>query len=197
MKEILFVRHAETDMAGTFCDHSDPELNARGLIQLNELISRLRAEKVDAVYTSDLRRAYATGRAIAKAFGIDCHARSALREIGFGQWEGLTWKEIERRDETYARRWLAEYPNLPTQAGENFRDFEQRVLEEVDSLSKKIEAEHQCIVVVTHAGVLRTVLRVLDGCSEKETWERTKPYCSLVRHPIAVSPSVQTSGVGA
>jgi alpha-ribazole phosphatase len=195
MKEILFVRHAETDMAGTFCGHSDPELNASGMNQVNELINRLCTERVDMVYSSDLRRAYTTGRAIAKAFSVDCHLRSALREIDFGQWEGLTWKEIEQRDETYARRWLAEYPSLAAPGGENFLDFEQRVLEEVDTLSKKMDAKHHCAIVVTHAGVLRTVLRVLHGCSEDGAWERTRSYCSIVRHHVVTSPSVQVAGV--
>ena len=75
------------------------------------------------------------------AFGVDCHVRPALREINFGQWEGLTWEEIEGRDEAYARRWIAEYPRLPAPDGEDFRDFERRVLDEVRFLS--IEAETQ------------------------------------------------------
>ncbi len=88
MSELLFIRHAETDMAGTFCGHSDPELNAHGRVQLAELIDRLRMDQIGVVYTSDLRRAYTTGTAIAAAFGVDCHVRRALREINFGQWEG-------------------------------------------------------------------------------------------------------------
>jgi len=108
MSEVLLIRHAETDMAGTFCGHSDPELNARGCAQLAELIDRLRAENFGVMYASDLRRASATGTAIATTFGVDCRIRSALREVDFGQWEGITWEEIERRDEAYARRWIAE-----------------------------------------------------------------------------------------
>lgn len=179
MSEILFIRHAETEMAGTFCGHSDAELNARGRVQLAELISRLCAEEVGVVYVSDLRRAHETGMAIARAFGVDCRVRPALREINFGQWEGLTWNEIEGRDEAYARRWTAEYPHLSAPEGENFRDFERRVLEEVRILST--EAKDRGIVVVTHAGVIRTVLRALHGCSEEDAWERTRSYCSIVR----------------
>ena len=67
--------------------------------------------------------------------------RPALREIGFGQWEGLTWKEIERRDDAYARRWITEYPRLPAPDGENFRDFERRVLDEVKFMFMEAEAE--------------------------------------------------------
>jgi alpha-ribazole phosphatase len=187
MSEILFIRHAETDMTGTFCGRSDPELNARGRAQLGELINRLHAENIGVVYASDLRRAQTTGDAIAEAFSVDCHVRSALREINFGQWEGLTWKEIEQRDEAYARRWVADYPHLPAPDGENFCDFERRVLDEVKFLSMGASAEDRRIAVVTHAGVLRLVLCALHGCSEDDAWEQTRSYCSVVRHPIAAS----------
>jgi alpha-ribazole phosphatase len=182
MSELLFIRHAETDMAGTFCGHSDPELNARGRIQLAELIDRLCGEEIGVVYTSDLRRAYATGLAIAEAFDTDCHMRSALREINFGRWEGMTWEEIERRDHDYAHRWIAEYPRLSAPDGESFLDFERRVRDEVKFLALEAEAADSCIAVVTHAGVLRTVLSALHGCSEESAWERTRAYCSVVRH---------------
>jgi alpha-ribazole phosphatase len=189
MSDILFIRHAETDMAGTFCGHSDPDLNARGHEQTAELIDRLRSEDIGTVYTSDLRRAQTTADAIASALGFERRIRPALREINFGKWEGLTWKEIEERDEAYARRWMAEHPLLPTPEGEAFRDFEQRVLEEVAFLSTKAAA--QDIAVVTHAGVLRTVLCSLQRCSEEDAWKLTKPYCVIVRHAVTASPQMQ------
>jgi broad specificity phosphatase PhoE len=191
MSELLLIRHAETDMAGTFCGHSDPELNARGRAQVGKLINRLRMDQIGLVYTSDLRRAHATGMAIAEAFGVDCHVRRALREINFGQWEGITWSEIERRDNAYAHRWIEEYPSLPTPGGESFQDFERRVLDEVKVLTLKAEAAGCAIAVVTHAGVLRTVLCALQGCSEDNAWEQTKSYCSVVRHTTAVGGFVQ------
>ena len=181
MSELLFLRHAETDMAGAFCGHSDPELNARGRAQVGELINRLRTEEIGLVYTSDLRRARTTGMAIAEAFGVGCHVRSALREIDFGRWEGMAWEEIERRDGVYARRWIAEYPRLAAPDGERFHDFERRVLDEVKYVSLEAEAADCCIAVVTHAGVLRTVLCALHGCSEDDAWEQTRSYCSIVR----------------
>jgi alpha-ribazole phosphatase len=196
MSELLFIRHAETDMAGAFCGHSDPELNTPGRAQLGELINRLRMEKIAVVYTSDLRRAHTTGMAIAEAFGVGCHIRPALREINFGQWEGLTWKEIERRDDAYSRRWLAEYPRLPAPDGESLPEFERRVLDEVKFLSLEAAAADCRIAVVTHAGVLRTVLRALHGCSEDNAWEQTKSYCSIVRYTSAASCSVQTVEAG-
>ncbi|WP_174240943.1 histidine phosphatase family protein [Granulicella sp. S190] len=185
MSEILFLRHAETDMAGTFCGHSDPEVNARGLEQIIELVDRFRGDNISTIYTSDLRRAHTTAEAIAKSCGIQCQIRPALREIYFGEWEGLTWVEIEQKDKAYARRWLEEYPRLPAPGGETFQDFERRVLSEVELLSAKVQGQR--MAVVTHAGVLRTVLCSLNGCREEDAWRQSKPYCAIVRHAV-VSP---------
>jgi alpha-ribazole phosphatase len=182
MSEILFIRHAETDMVGTFCGHSDPELNAKGLSQLTELLRKISKEDIGAVYTSDLRRARTTASAIAEAFAVECHASAALREIDFGLWEGLKWEEIERRDATYARSWAMQYPNLPAECGESFHDFKRRVLAELKRLSIEVEARHRAIAVITHAGVLRTILTTFHQCSEEHAYELTKSYCSIVRH---------------
>jgi alpha-ribazole phosphatase len=194
MSEILFIRHAETDMSGTFCGHSDPELNDRGHVQISELIDRLRAEDIDAVYSSDLRRAVVTAEAIAKFFAVSCHVRPALREINFGEWDGHSWAEIEQQDKEYARRWVAEYPNLPARGGEGFLEFELRALNEVRFLSA--QAGRCNIAVVTHAGVLRTVSCNLNGYSAEQAWEQTKSYCSIVRHTVPALSSPQFTEVG-
>ena len=82
----------------------------------------------------------------------------ALREIDFGQWEGLRWEEIEERDKAYSREWIAAYPRMASPGGEDIGRFERRVLEEVEFLSLEAERAARTIAVVTHAGVIRTVL---------------------------------------
>jgi alpha-ribazole phosphatase len=193
MSEILFIRHAETDMAGTFCGHSDPDLNERGHTQVCELVDRLRGEDIGLVYTSDLRRAQTTARAISKSLAVNRTVRTALREINFGRWEGRTWSDIERQEKYYARRWVAEYPNLPAPGGEEIIEFEKRVLNEVTFLS--MQAMTRNIAVVTHAGVLRTVLCALCGSSTEDAWKQTKPYCSIVRYTVAAWCSAQFAEV--
>jgi alpha-ribazole phosphatase len=196
MSEIFFIRHAETDMAGTFCGHSNPSLNLRGRDQLSQLLHALDTESIHAVYASDLLRAQETAAAIATSRGIECHLRPALREINFGRWEGLTWDEVEveHTDTAYAQRWINEYPNLPAPDGESFRDFENRVLDEMGLLMMKAK-EHD-IAVVTHAGVLRIVLCRLCGRSEDEAWEQTKSYCSIIRYTVPISPLMESVEVG-
>lgn len=178
MTHLLLVRHAETDMAGRFCGHSDPELNDRGRQQLAGLVNRLSEHAISRVFTSDLRRAQQTAQAIATHFGVDVDLRPGLREINFGQWEGLSWSEIEARDSAPAKNWADDYPKTTAPGGESFQQFQSRVSREMDFLL--MEATRSSIVAVTHAGVIRLVLTDRCETSEREAWERTKDYCSVV-----------------
>jgi broad specificity phosphatase PhoE len=177
---LFFIRHAGTDMAGRFCGHSNPPVNERGLRQIEELVEKIKTESIDAIYASDLSRSLTTADAIGGVFGLSPVKVPELREIGFGDWEGLSWEQIESRDQTYARRWSEAYPNLPAPGGETFDAFQSRVLREVEHLIAN--TQHRCVAVVTHAGVMRVVLRSLCGLEEQEAWERTKTYCGFFRY---------------
>jgi alpha-ribazole phosphatase len=179
MSRVLFIRHAETEMAGRYCGHSDPDLSAQGRAQLIRLSQLLAEEMLETVYSSDLRRATSTAQAIAVGRNIPRVLRPALREINFGDWEGLSWEEIERLDPEYAKKWVKSYPNLPAPSGESFEDFERRVVTEVNHL---IDRRRGPIAVVTHGGVLRVVLRHLCGYSEPRAWQETRQYCCVVRY---------------
>jgi alpha-ribazole phosphatase len=179
VSEIFFVRHAATAMAGRFCGHSDPELNPLGQAQLVDLILRLSGQRLERVYSSDLKRARSTAQAIADAHGAAVETRTALREIHFGEWEGLLWEEIERRDPHYAQAWMAAFPHLPAPSGETFPAFEARVLCEATAL---VDLDTGPIAVVTHGGVLRVVLQHFCGRSASEAWQETESYCCVVRY---------------
>ena len=177
---LLFIRHGETDLAGRFCGSSDPPINEDGFRQIEQLIERLRTEPIDAVYASDLSRSLTTADAIGKAFALSPIKLPELREIDFGKWEGLSWQQIESRDQAYARRWSEAYPDLPAPGGEPFDAFQSRVLGEVKHLLAM--TSERSAAVVTHAGVMRVVLRSLCGFDEQEAWQKTRTYCGFFRY---------------
>lgn len=178
MKHLLFIRHAETDMAGRFYGHSDPELNGRGHQQLAGVVDRLSEYAIRRIYTSDLRRARQTAEAIASHFGIGFEVRPGLREIHFGQWEGLSWSEIETRDPVPAKKWIEEYPNSTAPGGESIQEFERRV--RAESVFLFAAATEYPIAVVAHAGFMRVLLTKICGAPEEEAWKLTKEYGSVV-----------------
>jgi alpha-ribazole phosphatase/probable phosphoglycerate mutase len=185
MNGVFFIRHAETDLARTFCGHSDPPINARGREQIQQLIRELNGEGIECIFTSDLDRAASTARTMSNSLGVPCIERPKLREINFGGWEGLTWQQIQELDESYARRWSESFPSLPAPGGEAFADFQARVIAEVTEIFKDPHWEQ--VAVVTHGGVMRVFLQAICGLAENEAWELTKTYCSFFKYPDVVA----------
>ncbi len=186
MIDILLIRHPETDLAGTFCGHSDPPINRAGEAQLSSLLQGLQDEPLDAVYSSDLQRAQTLAQALAASHQIPCITLPALREIYFGDWETRSWAQIERQNPPEAAAWLSNYPHQPAPGGEALATFETRVLTELDRI---FASPYERIAIVTHAGVIRTILTARCNFKEEEARTLTKAYCSTVRytpHPTTV-----------
>jgi broad specificity phosphatase PhoE len=177
MTEILLVRHAETDLKGTFCGHSDPPLNAAGRAQLPAILAAIGNRPVEIILSSDLCRAHETAEAIAQHYGAKLLLRPGVREIFFGEWEGLRWQQIEERNPAFARAWMKSFPNLASPGGESMHDFEARIQNELLSISELVR--NNALVVVTHAGVMRAMLKS-HGLSDQETWAATRDYGAVL-----------------
>lgn len=153
---ILLVRHAHNGMAGRFCGESDPTLSEQGRQQSAKLAEELAKHRLAHLFSSDLRRTQETASYIAATTGLAVELLPGLREMRFGEWEGLNWDEISQKDAAFAERWMTEYPTLSPPGGEDFRAFRERVrgaLAEVAGRSTRGSA-----AVVTHGGVIRTCL---------------------------------------
>ncbi|MGA3011863.1 MAG: histidine phosphatase family protein [Terracidiphilus sp.] len=178
MNTIVFIRHGETDMAGRFCGHSDPDLNPAGASQARCLAEQAAVLGIERIYSSDLRRASQTAMAIAQRIGVDVVYLPALKEIHFGLWEGLNWQEIEERFPGEAERWLREFPLHRAPGGESYAEFTARIDSVIAPFLETTAATTTAIV--THRGVMRYALTRLFSISEQEAWEKTAPYCATV-----------------
>ena len=163
MSRVIFVRHGESvwNEARRFQGNSDPELSARGRAQAARVAQRLLAAgPVAAIYTSPLRRAAATAQAIGEALGLPARTEWDLREVGLGEWEGMTPAEIDLRWESAYARWVRDPPAHIPPGGEGMEAFGARVVAAVD----RIRAAHAGadVVVVSHGGAIGAYLcRVL------------------------------------
>jgi len=171
---MILIRHVATDMAGRFCGQSDPAINALGEAQLDALIDALQSWKIAELYASDLRRSRQTAERIVGAFNVPLTLRPALREINFGDWEGLSWQEIERCDGESASKWKESYPYGTVPGGEEYTHFSARVISELQLLADRAQKHH--IGVVTHAGVMREILMHRCGVATELAWQWTGNY---------------------
>ena len=163
MTEFLLVRHGETDWNRDrrFQGHADPPLNETGREQARTLASELAGESLDAVYTSDLARANETAEIIARRLGVPVVVDAELREIDVGEWQGLTWPEIEERFPDGVRNWHERGHGW--ERGETYDALGERVVRALG----RIGAEHPAgrILIVGHGGTVRSVRALIEGRS--------------------------------
>jgi broad specificity phosphatase PhoE len=97
MLRLLLVRHGITvwNQTARRSGHTDIPLAEEGVEQARRLADRLRDERLDAVWSSDLQRARITAEIIAGPHGLTVIATPLLREGSHGAYEGLTREEVE------------------------------------------------------------------------------------------------------
>lgn len=143
---LWLVRHGATDWsdAGRFNGWTDVALNARGRDQARRLPSMLEARAGTPIWTSDLIRARATAAALGEAC-VD----PRLRELDFGELEGLTWQQCEPE----IQRALTRFDEFAAPGGESVAALADRIEAFISELD---EGDH---VLVTHGGVIRLLAR--------------------------------------
>jgi len=155
---LVLVRHAEPDgpALGRVCGRTDVPLGAAGRRRADALGVALAASPLAAVYASPLARALETARPIAAAQGLEPVTCDDLRELDFGDVDGLRFEEVETRYPELARAWTETPASVRFPGGESLADLRARVLPAVAA----IRARHRAaaVAIVAHAGVLRVVL---------------------------------------
>lgn len=98
-RQFYFLRHGQTDwnLGGRYQGISDVPLNATGIAQANAAAARLRSCGIDRIIASPLIRALKTAAIVAEAASVPIHVEPALRERGFGSFEGLVVREMKAR----------------------------------------------------------------------------------------------------
>ena len=163
MSRLLLVRHGNTELnsAQIFVGHTDVELSAVGYSQVERLRDRLSAEKIDIIYSSDLKRALVTAETIASRHQLAVIACPELREINYGNLDGLTFEEIKRLYPEVAQLCADWSLQLKFPDGESVDELKQRVSRFLDRL--KQHTPQQTVLIVAHGGPLRLMVCSLLG----------------------------------
>ncbi|MBX9924107.1 MAG: histidine phosphatase family protein [Rhabdochlamydiaceae bacterium] len=182
---LVLLRHGETfwNALDKAQGHQDIALNEKGLLQAQEVAKHLKQKHPELafIYSSDLIRAYQTAEALSQIFSLPISKTPQLREVSFGEAEGLTAPEIAHRygdkkkelDEKYPERkdrWkIAEIPGAETLSTALLR---------FTSCLQTIGKAHpgQTCAVVTHGKLLKLLLAEMQNLDDVPSI----PNCSLV-----------------
>ena len=183
MTKLLVIRHGQSvsNLEGYFTGHMNTALTDQGRTQAEITANYIASNhKVDAVYSSDLDRAYETGKAVADKLSLPIHKCSDLREIYAGKWEGMYFSELPKVfPETYAQ-WCTDAGNATPDGGESVAALMDRVIAAIKRIAE--ENEGKTVVIASHG----TPIRVLQCYCED------KPLALMKQVPWVTNASVST-----
>ena len=156
---LVMVRHGETawNAEGRIQGHIDVALNELGEAQAEALGKRLACEHFDAVYASDLQRAYRTACPAVREPGRSIVTDRRLRERHLGVLQGLTGGEARAGHPVAWEAFKSRQPDLPLEGGESLSEFSYRVVAFLEDMLGQHAGNR--ILAVTHGGVLDAAYR--------------------------------------
>jgi broad specificity phosphatase PhoE len=164
---LVLVRHVEPDGAalGRVCGaRTDVALGPEGRAHADRIAAVLSHDPLAAVYASPLTRALETARPLAHAHGLDPTVVDDLRELDFGEVDGLRFEEIETGHPELVRAWTEAPETVRFPGGESLADLRARVLPTIGGIRERHGGE--AVALVAHAGVLRVVLGEALGLTD-------------------------------
>lgn len=162
--KVYLVRHGETtwNAIGKIQGKSDTLLSALGKKQAKQIAKMLATKKIRAIYSSPLKRAIETAKAIAKPHRLDIIVKSELREIDYGMFEGMTFSFIEKN---HAKLWEVRRKNkyhFRPRGGESFEEMDKNRVKPFVHEMKKLH-KNDSIIIVAHSGTNRLIMGALTN----------------------------------
>ncbi len=167
---IFMARHGETvwNRQGRMQGQKDSPLTSKGRQQAMQLKNRLKRDPhiqkqgIFTAYSSNLGRAKETLAICLKGITAPSHALNELNEICLGDWEGLTFQEVEQRwPEQFHNFWHHPSRYVPAGAGETFLQLQQRVTSILKDIMQRHRGEN--IVVISHWMAIKTAIAYFKG----------------------------------
>ena len=169
MIEIILARHGETEwnVAEVFRGRIDVELNETGLKQAELLAEYLSDVKINAIYSSPLKRALKTAEMIASYHKLDVEIAPGLIDFDYGKWQGLSHQEVKIKYKELYAEWINSPDKVKIPAGESLDDIRKRATGVVSNIIAKYKGT---VVLVSHRVVNKVLICALLGLDNSHFW---------------------------
>lgn len=186
--QLLVIRHGETawNVEHRIQGHLDIPLSPAGITQAARLAERLAGERIDAVYSSELARAWLTAQPLAGRLGLQVVPEPRVRERCFGIFEGLTLDEVADRHPDAFQRWRERDPAWAMDGGETGQQLIERVLAALHDIADRHRG--QTVAIVTHGGVLDVAYRAARALDWDAPREHQMLNASINRLRVTFAP---------
>ena len=170
MVKLILVRHALTvdNQKSRLSGHIDSSISEEGKEQIDKITNYLKDFDIDKIYTTTSSRTKDTVKKLSELKSIEIIEKESLKEISFGDFEGLTFDEIKDKypkefQDMIEKGYEYKYPN-----GETLIDSYNRVCIELDNIISN--NDDRTILICSHGGTIRNIITYLISNSYKYHW---------------------------
>ena len=169
MTELILVRHGETvwNVEKIYRGRADVDLDEVGIKQAELLGKYLSNWKLEAIYSSPLKRALATANIIARYHKIGVYIADGLIDFDYGEWQSLPEQEVRRSYPALLDKWHNNPHEVRIPDGERLADVRERAAGIVDNVLSKYEGS---VVLVSHRVVNKVLICSLLGLDNSYFW---------------------------
>ena len=180
MINLYMVRHGQTAASreNRFSGSSDPALTASGELMAEAFARTYASLTWEAIYTSPMLRARQTADALCRATAMQANVEDGLKEIDYGEWEGLRQAEVQERWPEAFGYWADDVASRGTPGGETAFQVAARAMRVVEGIRTRHRKGN--VLLVSHKATLRVITCALIGLDVRLFRERiAQPVCAV------------------
>ncbi len=154
-------------------------LSDQGVQDVRTAAEQLAAEKLGTIYAAAGETEHQTARLIGRQLGLKVRTVPNLREIDYGMWQGLTLKEIRRRQPKVYRQWSEAPTTICPPGGETLADAQQRIHKALEGIIRR--RKNGPPLLVLRPVVLGMLRCIVEKRAPEAIWKQTDPgftWCS-------------------
>jgi broad specificity phosphatase PhoE len=169
MTKLILARHGETawNVEKIYRGRTEVSLDEVGIKQAELLGKYLSNWKLEAIYSSPLKRALDTANIVARYQNIGVHIAEGLIDFDYGEWQSLSEQEVKRLYPTLLNEWHNNPHKVRMPGGESLEDVRKRAIEVVNDVISKYQGS---VVLVSHRVVNKVLICSLLGLDNSHFW---------------------------
>jgi len=178
MAKLILARHGETmwNVEKVFRGRAEVNLNEVGIKQAELLGTYLSNWKLEAIYSSPVKRALDTASIIARYQNIAVRVAEGLTDFDFGEWQSLPEQEVRRLYPALLNEWHNNPHKVTMPGGESLEDVKKRAIEVVNGVLSKYQGN---VALVSHRVVIKVLICHMLGLDNSHFWNINQDVCGI------------------
>jgi broad specificity phosphatase PhoE len=169
MAKLILARHGETtwNVEKVFRGRADVSLDEVGIKQAELLGKYLSDWRLEAIYSSPVKRALDTANIVARYQKVPVRIAEGLIDFDFGEWQSLSEQEAKRLYPAIFNEWHNNPHKVEMPGGESMEDVRRRAVEVVNDVLSRHQGD---VLLVSHRVVIKVLICYLLGLDNSHFW---------------------------